>query len=214
MMEAQTLQPHTIELVNYPAESNEVDITQRYRRGYDLFRNKGFDLIAFIENDDYYHPEYLETMVKEYEKVGKPDLIGTNYTPYYHLCLRAWFDFLHDQRASAMNTLIKPDLNFEWCPDSNPYTDLYLWLQLQGITKHTFKPEKMLSIGLKHNTGKCGGIGHNDRLEMFSRNDQSYTWLKENMNPESFNFYSKIFDLKDRAEMISILPEATQQKFK
>lgn len=213
MMKAQTLQPDHIEIVNYPAESNNIDITQRYRIGYNFFRNKGYDLIAFIENDDYYHPEYLETMVTEWKRVGKPDLIGTNYTPYYHLGLRYWFDFKHDQRASAMNTLIKPDLDFPWCNDSNPYTDLYLWLQVQNLTKHTFKPSFMVSIGLKHNTGLCGGIGHNDRLEMFTNRDIYYQWLRDNMDPESFSFYSKIFDFVDRNRLVSSLPVETQKKF-
>ena len=39
MMQAQTLQPYHIEIVDDKALSNEKDITLRYRIGYDKLRN-------------------------------------------------------------------------------------------------------------------------------------------------------------------------------
>lgn len=103
------------------------DITKRYRTGYDLLRGKGLDVIAFIENDDWYAPDYLERMGEQWELAGRPDLFGTAYTIYYHIGLQAWLTMEHRRRASAMNTLIKPDLNITWCADSEPYTDIHLW---------------------------------------------------------------------------------------
>jgi hypothetical protein len=81
MMLAQTLAPVRIIHVDYPASSERPDITARYKVGYHVASGMAdVDLIAFIENDDYYAPDYLEYVVKEWEKKGKPELFGLNYT--------------------------------------------------------------------------------------------------------------------------------------
>lgn len=192
MLNAQTLQPHIVELIDFePGE--QCDITKRYRIGYDRLRNKGLDGIAFIEDDDWYRPDYLEIMTTEWMKRGCPDLFGTMYTIYYHLRLKAWFEFQHDRRASAMNTLIKPDLNFEWCPDHEAYTDLHLWkIALNGMT---FRPKQVIAMGIKHGIGMCGGRNHTDRLNRFVNHDKELRFMKSVMDAESFEFYSK-FEFK------------------
>jgi glycosyltransferase involved in cell wall biosynthesis len=190
MLKAQSLQGFEIAIIDHSPTSNQKDITQRYRIGYDSFRNRNFDLIAFIEDDDWYHSDYLKTMVAKWIESGRPDIIGTNYTIYYHIKLHAWFTMHHSSRSSAMNTLIKPDLNFSWPQDSEPYTDIHLWNSLKGIT---FKPERHIALGIKHGEGLCGGRNHNDKLERFINKDPNLLLLKENMDAESFEFYSKYF---------------------
>src|SRR5258706_947064 len=190
MIKAQTFQPDIIELVNDKPLTNECDITWRYRTGYDRLRNKGIDVIALMENDDWYAPNYLQKMVTEWIKKGKPDLLGTNYTIYYHIKLFEHLTMWHDTRSSAMSTLIKPDLNFEWCADNEPYTDSYLWNTLKGIT---FNPGKNICLGIKHGTGMCGGLMHTERLDRYQRrgqSDHSKEFLKQNMDAESFEFYA------------------------
>lgn len=195
MMSAQSLQPDHIEIVNDPPLSDSKDITWRYRNGYDRLRGKGFDIIFLIENDDWYSPKYLEYMSNKWQSHGRPDLIGTDYTIYYHLNQKAWFTMNHPERASAMNTLIKPDLDFNWCQDSDPYTDLHLWLRA-GLTGKIFHPGNHLSIGMKHGIGLCGGVNHVDRMDRYTNKDNDSGFLhkimiKENDDFESFNFYSK-----------------------
>ena len=195
LIKSQTLQPEIIELVNYEPESESVDITQRYRRGYDNLRNKGLDVIALMENDEWYSHDYLKTMVNEWVNNGKPDIFGTNYTIYYHIKLFAYFTMHHLTRSSAMSTLIKPDLNFKWCVDDQPYTDLHLWSVLKGVT---FKPNKTICLGIKHGVGKCGGMAHVDKLHRYqnelSVNDSNKTFLRDIMDSESFEFYSNYFN--------------------
>lgn len=190
MIAAQTVQPDIIEIVDDEPLSNECDITWRYRTGYDRLRKKGIDVIAFIENDDYYSPQYLETMVAAWLQNGQPELLGTNYTIYYHLKLKAHFTMYHNTRASAMNTLIIPDLNVDWCKDSEPYTDMHLWSKLKGVV---FRPTKHISIGMKHGTGLCGGHMHLDRLHRYAKHgvqDPDFSFLKNTLDENSFNFYS------------------------
>jgi hypothetical protein len=188
MMENQTMKAH-IHVVNYEPLNHNVDITQRYRIGYEYFRNKNFDCVLLIENDDYYSSDYIETMVNKWIECDKPDILGTNYTIYYHIGIKAHLIMNHSRRASAMNTLLKADLDFHWCVDHEPYTDLHLWKTLKGIL---FKPEKIISIGIKHGVGKCGGRNHIDYLHRYVNEDNESLFIQKHMDQESFNFYTTV----------------------
>jgi glycosyltransferase involved in cell wall biosynthesis len=210
MLDAQTLKPNYIHLVDYEPENNDKDITQRYKRGYQLLtRMNSYDVIAFIEDDDFYHPEYLETMVTAWDKSGRPDLFGTDKTIYYHIKIRKYFTFNHPRRSSAMNMLVKPGINLHWCEDNYAFTDMHLWnmtglaqsflpvanqipkkMWLNGVV---FSPDKIISIGMKHGVGMCGGRNHIDRLERYNNLDADMKFLKDNCDVESFEFYSTLF---------------------
>lgn len=217
MLAAQTVLPAHVEVVNFPAviprsseetciaseiqgvstplrsaqhDNRICDITKRYRTGYDRLRNKGFDVIALIENDDWYSPQYLETMAEMWLRFKEPQLMGTGYTIYYHLKLRAWFPINHPRRASAMNTLIKPDLFIDWPPDHEPFTDAHIWKQLPGCL---FTPEKHIALGMKHGEGLCGGLTHNNRSARFVNKDPDFEWLKGVVDAESFEFYKNLY---------------------
>lgn len=195
MIAAQTLQPSIVYFVDYEPESEQCDITQRYRRGYEYLSNQGVDLIAFMEVDDYYSPTYLETMVNQWLHAGKPDLTGTYYTYYYHIKLFAYYKMEHYQMSTAMATLIKPGLSINWCDDRQPYTDTFLW-NLDNLSKHLFSPP-IICIGIKHGVGLTGGRGHIDDLDRYERNkgvvDENKYFLWSNMDKESFEFYSEYF---------------------
>ena len=207
MIKAQTVQPDIIELVNdspldinpdgyvVPEKKGIPDITWRYRTGYDRLRNKGLDVIFLMENDDYYAPNYIETMLANWNDAGRPQLFGTDYTIYYHIKLFHYFFFRHQIRSSAMSTMIKPDLNFPWCPDYEVYTDMHLWTKTD-LTKKVFHPEKIICSGIKHGEGFCGGRMHKDRLERYTRNginDTKKEFMQMFMDPISFEFYSNYF---------------------
>ena len=192
MLKAQTIQPTIIEIVNDAPLSDEKDITWRYRLGYERLRNKGIEVISLIENDDWYAPNYLETMYNKWLELDKPELLGQGYTIYYHIKERAWFTMNHPERSSAMNTLIKPDLHFDWCVDNDPYTDLHLWLHA-GLKGEIFTPKSHICLGIKHGDGLCGGVNHVDALHRYTNFDYKFWYLKSILDSESFNFYSKYF---------------------
>lgn len=166
--------------------SNACDITKRYRFGYDNLKN--VDLIAFIENDDWYSFNYIEEMVDAWKKAGEPDLFGTRQTIYYHLKLKAWYPMLHESRSSAMNTLIKPNKKFPWPVDYEPFTDIWLWNRPE-LTKALWNPALPLSIGMKHGVGMTGGKSHIDRLHRYVNQDQDMEWLMKHIDADSFKFY-------------------------
>jgi len=168
------------------------DITYRYRIGYETLSIMDFELIVFIENDDWYHPEYVDFIYTSWVENGRPDLIGIDYTYYYHLGLRKYFKYGHAGRASMMNTAIKPGLIFKWPVDTYRFVDMYLWQKLKGVT---VSPEKIYSIGMKgHGEGMTGGTGHCDKIFRYINDDNGF--LESTLDKESFEFYDKFITSK------------------
>lgn len=190
MLAAQTVQPEIINVVNYIHKNSTCDITERYRIGYDELRGKGLDLIAFIENDDYYSKNYLEFMSNQWILKEKPNILGLNRTIYYHIRTFEHFIMYHNTRSSAMNTVIKPDLSIKWGHDNDPYTDVWLWNLLKGVI---ISPHKEVCLGIKHGIGLCGGQNHTDHMDRFINKDSDKSFLQSIMDPDSFEFYSNYF---------------------
>lgn len=174
-----------IKIVDYPPVDDKVDITPRYRFGYDFCRGKGLDVICYMENDDWYSEDYLEYMLTQWVLHGRPPLFGTRYTIYYHIRLGRWYTYYHSDRASMMNTLMKPDMEVPWPPDQEPFTDAHLWFHIKGWV--TFNPDRHYSLGIKHGVGKCGGPSHNDRFSRYQNEDEGL--LQVTVDPESYEFY-------------------------
>jgi hypothetical protein len=190
MINNQTLHPVRVELVDDQPINDKCDITWRYRKGYSKFKKGDIDVIAFMENDDWYDSQYLELMVKGWEENGRPDLFGTSYTIYYNLILKKYFKFNHMQQASAMNTFIKPELVFTWPQDHDPYTDQWLWTSGNIKNRVIWEPPRVLSVGMKHGIGKTGGMFHTDKFSRFTEPDNGF--LQQTLDQESFKFYSGI----------------------
>lgn len=203
MIQAQTLQPDHIEDIGHKPENDDCDITKRYRLGYERLSGKGFDLIAFMEVDDWYSPVYLESMVRKWESIGKPQLFGTSHTIYYHLLLKKHYTMEHFFRSSAMNTLIKPDMEIQWCNDKDPYTDVHLWRIMHG---RVFQPDPLISLGIKHGVGKSGGKGHVSFLHRYKFSDLD---IEKIMDKESFQFYSTYFE--KHPEDLKVVKEKLKQ---
>lgn len=188
MLERQTRKPDVIELVNDPPKDEHCDITYRYRTGYERMSGQNIDLIAFIENDDWYSSKYLEVHSEKWLEVGRPVIFGTNYTIYYHLKLKKYFTMYHEQRSSAMNTFLRPNQTINWGEDVNPYTDLQLWEKMRGLV---WQPP-LLSLGIKHGIGKTGGAFHVDYIERYSEQISQADFLEKNIlpdDPEGYEFY-------------------------
>ena len=187
----QVMQPHEVHIVDYEPESKDIDVTQRYRRGCEhLFRNEKCDSVLFMENDDWYHPAYIATMIAEWEKANRPEIFGIGNTIYYHIILQKYFTISHPSRASAMSTLVTPSiLNMNWPRDNNPYLDTEMWAQLKG---KTFIPKTPICIGIKHGIGLVGGGAHQMDSAHYKTSDESGAWLRSHVGDEAMGFYSQM----------------------
>lgn len=195
MIAMQTRQPDILEIIDYAPVSKACDITPRYKMGYTLASNAGADCVLFMENDDWYHNTYIEEMLRHWEAHGKPEILGHQYTIYYHLGLRKMTVFHHMHRSSAMNTLIKGGMQFEWGVDHNPYTDSWLWTTQRKYHAWKFAtvvPSQVLCLGIKHNIGKVGGEFHSTGLKRFLRNqDGTPPYLLQLSMGPAFDLYQK-----------------------
>lgn len=188
LIRAQTLQPAIIEVVDDVPLSEKCDITWRYRTGYDRLRNKDLDIIALMEDDDWYHPQYLEFMANQWVNFQRPDIIGQNRTIYYNIRLAAYFTMFHESRSLAMNTLLRPDMDFKWPKDDDPYTDSWLWSVIRN--RVIIQGNTPICMGIKHGIGLTGGHYHSDKTERYINKDPSGSFLQKMVDPESFQFYS------------------------
>jgi len=187
MIEAQSVAPDQIVLVNDNPTSKLPDLTKRIREGFEYAKDIGCEVILIMENDDFYHVDYLKEMLKAWRSNGEPDIFGTSSTVYYHILKRQFKKLAHPRRASLMNTLLKCEAQINWPNDKEVFLDLNLWKQLEG---KTFEPGFMISLGIKHGQGLCGGRGHSSMI--YNNEDPHWDYLKKNVDPESFKFYSSI----------------------
>lgn len=127
------------------------------------------DVVCFIEDDEWYHPDYLAKMVEFYEETSCPR-IGIRPAIYYHVPRRIYRIHPNVDRASLSQTL----LSREWFPrftkicstSSRPFVDRILW---QSRSRQP-RPDKAIFdqdlqapwvISLKGCPGRSGiGVGH------------------------------------------------------
>ena len=159
-IENQTFPPDFIEIVDHPPDSDKTDIASRYKIGIDRRLNAGADIIFFIEDDDFYCQNYIETMIKMWTAAGKPSLFGLDVTTYYHIGLKIYGDQSHEGRSSMYCTMMTKDFNVSnWPKDPDPFVDLKIWKGNKD--KKAVTPVDTICLGIKHGQGKCAGSMHN-----------------------------------------------------
>lgn len=145
--------------------------------------------IAIIEDDDWYHPRYLETMVKALTYRDRA-LAGEGEARYYNLRRRTWRQLGNRAHASLCSTILRTEVLRErlWricSSDSRPrMVDIALW-QTDDIEKAVL-PGRGLVVGIKGMPGRPGiGIGHRDDMAM-TRDDavlsQLYQWVGDDVD--------------------------------
>jgi len=188
LISKQTLQPTEVIWMDYKPESSAKDITQRYRRGIEKATNKGYRFVVFWEDDDWYHPHYLEWLVNEWKKVKCPPAFGVGETYYYHHGIESAHYMHHPGRTSAFCTLLKLPWRVEWPADHYPYLDMWIHKHLQPVTV-MFPKNKVYAIGIKHGLGLTGGGGHKERFP-FNRKDFK-KWFYEHVGKDK-SFYDSM----------------------
>jgi len=187
----QSIKPDKVCLVNHAPYDEKPDLTQRVRLGFETLRHE-VDCVLIMENDDYYCPNYIESMVYGWDKMNRPEIFGINSTIYYHIKTKEYRILQHNKRASLMSTLISTNARFEWCADNEVFLDIKLWGQLEGATVKQ-DLDRPLAIGIKHGQGLCGGTGHTTLRYKETDSDDSY--LKQRVTEDSFNFYRQVAKL-------------------
>lgn len=188
MMEQQTRKADLIHIVSEAPKSKDIDITYRYKKAFNKLFSEGCDVVFLIEDDDFYSPEYIESMLLGWIQAGKPNVFGTDSTTYYHLQRKKYKVMKHSTRSSAFSTMVTSavlDINFP--ADNEPFLDLEIWKQLQG---KTFEPSTSICLGIKHGVGLSGGKGHNENFP-YDYDDSDSTYFKSIVG-DMYNSYKNL----------------------
>tara|TARA_R110001599_G_scaffold51581_1_gene144792 strand:- start:1598 stop:2380 length:783 start_codon:yes stop_codon:yes gene_type:complete len=183
----QTLKPNGIIWMDYVPESGAKDITQRYKRGVEQATKEGYQFVVFWEDDDWYHPGYLEWLIKGWKAQGMPNFFGVGETYYYHLGLESHIHMKHPGRTSMFCTLAKLPWRIKWPKDTQPFLDMHIHRSTKVATMN-FPPERIYAIGIKHGIGLAGGGGHYSRM---SYQPDKKAWFNKWLGSDT-EFYNKI----------------------
>ena len=125
------------------------------------------DKILFIEDDEYYAPEYVQIisgLLDQYQ------IVGIGHSKYYHLPTGGYFQHANTKHASLAQTAFRREMLplVRACVNlgmEKTWLDDNLWKEAQksnGIKSYIFKDEQVsLYCGIKGLPGRAGiGIGH------------------------------------------------------
>lgn len=135
--------------------------TQRLNLDQAIKYIKG-DYILIIEDDDWYHPSYVETYVHLLQKF---DVVGEGDAKYYNLPYKCWKNMENYNHASLCQTGFRRSVleTFESAVNSGHlYIDLEFWKQVKAKNiPHLLFNDLNLCVGIKGMPGRTGiGVGH------------------------------------------------------
>lgn len=133
------------------------------------------DKIIFIEDDEYYAPDYIEQMAALMDKY---DLVGIKHSRYYHLPSGGYKIFTSQAHASLAQTAFRGSFlpifqEFLGVGRCAEFLDVRLWTQHRSMRESTINKLKIncrgflflddppLYVGMKGLPGRGGyGVGH------------------------------------------------------
>ena len=125
------------------------------RAGMDVIN--GDERVVFIEDDDWYAPDWLDTVDKKFDKA---ELIGEANSRYYNLAQKSYRKMDNTLHSSLCSTAIRGQALETFksvCRDAIQFIDHILWQAHSN--NHLFSGERVL--GIKGLDGRRGiGIGH------------------------------------------------------
>lgn len=148
------------------------------------------DFILIIEDDDWYGPTYIETMVKH---LLDHDLVGEGCARYYHVPAGKYRRLDNREHASFCQTGFTRKMlsTFQNCIPGDPYIDMRLWAAANGngFVFTDVEDKLHLHCSLKGLKGRKGiGTGHN-RNEGYYYPDKKYQQLIKWVGKENAKAY-------------------------
>lgn len=150
--------------------------TQRFNMEAALKLVKG-EKILIIEDDDWYAPTYVKTMIDMLDHV---DAVGEGNAKYYYLP-KSWYhemgNFKHASLCQTGMTKTVLPLLADAVNSGEKYYDIFFWAH---VIRHRYLLmfEKNLSVGMKGLPGRQGiGVGHVNHNGY--KHDKDFKVLKE-----------------------------------
>jgi len=168
MIAAQTVRPAEVIVADFPPKIEGNDQRDRVTWGVEQAEQRGCTHVLVMEDDDYYPPDYIETVLNEW---GSQELVGGYYYDIYHIGVQKYLNYHADMNygtgikgaplhstgfsISAWNRFRQSGwLNRK----RNLDEELWGWAQENNISRDWIKKHLVLSI--KHGVGKQAGGNH------------------------------------------------------
>ncbi len=148
--------------------------------------------ILVMEDDDWYHPTYVETM---FERLNKYQLVGEIPATYYHIKDESYRILPNVDRASMCQmgfTKSVVSIIQHIIKQGSAFVDIQLWKYYSSQFKKQLY-NRRLSIGIKGMPGNIGiGIGHRP-TDVHRTKDKNFQKLEEWIGKEDTDFYRSIY---------------------
>jgi len=162
------------------------------RNMLDALSRVKYDKIIVMEDDDWYHPTYVEI---QFERLNNYNLVGEIPAIYYNIKDQSYRILGNTNRASMCQMGFKSNVISTLIMILNQqsaFVDIQLW----EYYSYKFKKQlynTRLCIGIKGMPGNPGiGIGH--RLtDVHRKKDKNWQKLEEWIGKEDTNFYKEIY---------------------
>jgi len=152
--------------------------------GLHQISGQDFDAVAFIEDDDYYPPTYLESLLGQ---LNKQDLAGIHHVPYWHAQKRLMRPVISEHAALAFTAIrrrlipaLQHHIGAELMTDRpSPFVDTWLWDHFKGAA--WVKPDCVAVKGMPGTPG----IGLWHRKQFASTPDPHGFWLRSRIGADA-----------------------------
>ena len=150
------------------------------------------DYVFIFEDDDWYHPQYVENSL---QYLTQYDLVGHDPTIYYHFDLKKYRTLYYKQNISLYCTCFASKLIplfTEICKTDTTFIDRKMWTHPSVQSKFFYTTDKMYAVGIKGLEGRQGKTsGHRATMYNDQVADTGYTQLKQWIGEEDFNGYKQ-----------------------
>jgi len=155
----QTRKPDKHWIIAYPPSTDKPDLVPRVRQGMEAAFADGADIVAIMEDDDYYGRRYLESVMWAWEHSGRPRLIGGSCGVQYHIGSRACGITMHEwPKPSALYMMAFHGMPESWPAEDSTHLDWHFMRSVHEAQYVCFP--QWTVVGIKHGSGLCGGRRH------------------------------------------------------
>ncbi len=160
------------------------------------------DKIIIIEDDEYYAPEYIETMARE---LDLHEIAGIGRSRYYHLFSSSNVQIRNIGQASLAETGFRSSflpMFSKLLAENGTFLDIALWRKVKRSGRGFIftDDENPLYVGIKGLPGRYGiGVGHdsdNGIYRTFPHDNESRNILRQWIPNDDFNIYMSIINKK------------------
>ncbi len=191
-------------MIRPPIKWRVGDRSTQYRNillALDHFEPTDEDRLIFAEDDDWYHPEYIE---RQMERLEEHDLVGEIPSRYYHVKHRAYRIFEDTPHASLCATAARGTVLplLRQILTAEQWIDTTLWRLWRG-SKHLYRANYVL--GMKGMPGRPGmsDVHRREPSPDYIRDDSGAT-LRNWIGLEDAQFYLNLFAESEIADQLGV----------